>query len=130
LFDALSVADQSSTHPTLTRWIFLGKSATNPTWLYQLSLIHTLLKTTTYYKEGMTCQKLCSVFGGHLIKHILTSGSREGILFFIMPPSCFASVYPPDLLQVNMFGKVLGPGACLGSSYFGNDLNLGLLPYT
>ncbi len=130
MFDALSVVDQSSTHPTLTRTIFLGKSATNPTWLCKFSLIHTLLKTTTYYTEGMTCQKLCSVFGGNLIKHILISGSREGISFFIMPPSCFASVYPRDLLQVSMLGKALGPGACLGSPHFGNDLNLGLLPYT
>jgi hypothetical protein len=110
--------------------IFLGKSETNPTWLCKLSLIHTLLKTTTSYREGMTCQKLCGVFGGDLIKHILTLGSREGISFFIMPASCFASVYPLDLLQVYMLGKVLGRGACLGSPYFGKDLNLGLLPYT
>jgi hypothetical protein len=52
----------------------------------------------------------------------------EGISFFIMPPSCFASVYPLKFLQVCMFGKALGQGACLGSPYFGNDLNLGLYP--
>jgi hypothetical protein len=27
-----------------------------------------------------------------------------------------------------MLGKVLGRGVCLGSPYFGNDLNLGLHP--
>jgi hypothetical protein len=53
---------------------------------------------------------------------------REGISFFIVPPSCFASVYPLNFLQVYMLGKAIGWGACLVSPYFGNDLNLGLYP--
>jgi hypothetical protein len=76
----------------------------------------------------MTCQKFCSVFGSNLIKHIFTSMSREGISFCIVPPSCFASVYPLNFLQVYTLGKAIGWGACLVSPYFGNDLNLGLYP--
>jgi hypothetical protein len=66
---------------------------------------------------------------GHpLVKHIFTSMCREGISFFIVPPSCFTSVYPLNFLQVYMLGKAIGRGACIVSPYFGNDLNLGLHP--
>jgi hypothetical protein len=45
-----------------------------------------------------------------------------------MRGSCFASVYPLNFLKVYTLGKAIGRGACLGSPYFGNDLNLGFHP--
>jgi len=81
-----------------------------------------------YLLHGMTCQKFCSVVGSNHLKHSFTFKIREGISFFIMPPSCFTSVYPLNFLQVYMLVKALGRGACLDGPYFGNDLNLGLCP--
>jgi len=42
----------------------------------------------------MTCQKICSVFGGNLVEQFFSSRRREGISFFIMPPSLFAWFSP------------------------------------
>ncbi len=126
-FEVLRMADQSSAHLTLTHLDISWKSATNTSWLCRL-FPNTHPPQNYYLLHGMNCQKICSRFGGNLIKQFFTSRSGEGISFSIMPSSCFASVYPLNFLQVYMLGKVLGRGACLGSPYFGNDLNLGLHP--
>jgi hypothetical protein len=59
---------------------------------------------TNYTKNGslfgMTCHKFSSVSGGNFIKHIFSSRSREGISFFIMPPSSSTSVSPLKFWQV------------------------------
>ncbi len=125
-FEVLRMADQSSAHLTLTHWIFLGK--VRPTHHGRVDFPNTHPPQNYYLLHGMNCQKICSRFGGNLIKQFFTSRSGEGISFSIMPSSCFASVYPLNFLQVYMFGRVLGRGACLGSPYSGNDLNLGLHP--
>ncbi len=127
LFDVLRMADQSSTYLTITHCMFLAKSVTNPSWLCKLPE-YTRPSQNYYVLHGMTCEKICSVFGSNLIKHIFTSMSREGISFCIVPPSCFASVYPLNFLQVYMLGKAIGRGACVVSPYFRNDFNLGLYP--
>ncbi len=53
-----------------------------------------------YPTTVMTCQKFGSVSGGKLIKHNLSSRSREAISFFIMPTSSFAMVSPLNFWQV------------------------------
>ncbi len=60
------------------------------------------------------CQKFWSVSGGHFIMHIFSSmRSREGISFFIMPPSYFGLVSPLNFWQVFMSCKALGLGLYL-----------------
>ncbi len=54
------------------------------------------------------CQNFCSVFGGNLIKHVFSSKSKEGITIFIMPASCFSSVFPLNFLQLITWGEVIG----------------------
>jgi hypothetical protein len=53
-----------------------------------------------HYPTVMMCQKFGSISGGKLIKHNLSSRSREAILFFIMQPSPFTTVSPLNFWQV------------------------------
>jgi hypothetical protein len=55
----------------------------------------------------MTCQKFCSIISGrNFRKHIFSYRSREGILFFIMPPL----VSPLNFWQVFTLDKALSQG--------------------
>ncbi len=48
----------------------------------------------------------------NLIKHIFLSMIKEGILFFITPPSSLAQVFPLNFWQVSTWGKTLNQKHC------------------